>query len=130
MSKSAHFFVWAILCCAAVSSCQFFDTGLRTSEIRPVMDAIIDRHDGYVVDDVFLSTEQKNNYLNDSVIITHLMMENKSVKAETLYPYAIPLCERHDEYVIIDPKLNELQKRTALRSSELIVATIKENIRQ
>jgi len=46
------------------------------------------------------------------------------VDADAITPVLTPVLQRHDAYVEADPKLDALEKRTALRSAKLLRLTL------
>ena len=102
---------------ALTSACaSFWTRGIRTETISESVGIIVERHDGYVINDELLTNEQEAEALAQSAALSGAM-QGSSVGRAVLRALVPPVLDRHDTYVQDDASLRSLERRTYLRSS-------------
>lgn len=109
--------VFTMACCSTSPFIQV--TAIKKPSMR-----IIERHDQYVKADATLSTEQFAAFLVQSASLRQLLETNEVVRRMDIEPLALPVCARHDQYVVEDQELDALHTRTYLRTTEILLEVI------
>jgi hypothetical protein len=99
---------------------------LQVTAIKKPSLLILERHDRYVKVDANLTTENRAKYLAESKAFTMLLESKQEVRQDEIQPLAIPICLRHDVYVEEDESVDELHRRTFLRSTKILLQVIAE----
>jgi hypothetical protein len=114
----------ALLASVVVVACCSTSPLLQVTAIKKPSLMIIERHDQYVMADASLIQEDVDKYLAESASLKSLLITKLEVRQSAIKPLAIPICVRHDEYVGSDGELDDLHRRTFLRSSKILLEVI------
>ena len=109
--------VFAVGCCSVSPL-------LQVAAIKKPVILIVERHDAYVEADASLSQEDASKYLSESAGLMALIESNMQVTQAEIKPLAVSVCARHDAYVKGDQNLDDLHRRTYLRSTALLIQVI------
>lgn len=99
---------------------------VRADAVLPSAMVIVQRHDAYVAGDLMLTQAQQAAAIQQSYSL--IMALRSPIDGEVLVQMfagnARAVCSRYDMYVRADPKIGELERRVALRTSELFMRVV------
>lgn len=99
-----------ILFSLALCSCQWASTQIRPDSVRSPVERVVKRHDAY--------TKDQQHRSESAQLLTYSY--SSAIDRAKFRQLLTPVANRHDRYVRDDDQLSELQKRTYLRTTELL----------
>lgn len=115
---------------ASTQSCQSVPLipTIKTASVLGSVRDVVGRHDLYVIEDVSLTQEEQAQDLEESSELLSLLASSSSVPLTTFHTIGDPVFERHNDYVLRDASLSQLEQSVYTRSAHLLLYLGKESL--